>query len=194
MSTLAEPPSATAPTLASTALLIELSRGGDTAAREALLTRCLPALRRWAHGRLPTWGRDLCETDDLVQIALVRALGALESFEPGRPGAFLAYLRQILHNALRDELRRNQRRPVEPMTTGVLESDAARAPTADATTRLAYQNALGALEPHQRRAVVLRLEQGLSFPELAAELGLPSANAARMLVSRTLVKLAEVMA
>jgi RNA polymerase sigma-70 factor (ECF subfamily) len=194
MSTLAEPFRTASQALESTALLIELSRRGDAAAREKLAARCLPVLRRWAHGRLPTWGRDLCETDDLVQISLVRALGALESFAPERPGAFLAYLRQTLQNALRDELRRNQRRPCQQLTTGVLEGNAMRTPPADDTARLAYQAALGVLETRQQHAVVLRIEQGLSFPELAAELGLPSANAARMLVSRALVKLAEAMA
>lgn len=194
MAMLAEPLTAVSETLESTALLIERSRRGDVMARERLAARCLPVLRRWAHGRLPAWGRDLCETDDLVQIALLRALGALESFEPGRPGAFLAYLRQILQNALRDQLRRTQRQPCRELTTSVLEGGAAQTPPADTATRLAYQTALDKLEARQRQAVVLRLEQGLSFPELAAELDLPSANAARMLVSRALVKLAEAMA
>ncbi len=180
--------------LGSTAGLIERVHGGDLLARETLVERCLPALKRWAHGRLPAWGRDLSETDDLVQVTLMRALRNLGEFAPERQGAFLAYLRQILVNALRDELRRNQRSVheelgpefVDPRTEG-------RAPALDRETQLAYEAALGSLEQRQQQAVVLRLEFGMTFPEVAAELGMPSANAARMLVSRGLLKIAQVM-
>jgi RNA polymerase sigma-70 factor (ECF subfamily) len=39
----------------------------------------------------------------------------------------------------------------------------------------------------------MRIEFGFTFPEIAEALGRPSANAARMTVSRALVRLAEVM-
>ena len=45
----------------------------------------------------------------------------------------------------------------------------------------------------EREGVVLRMECGLSYPEIAGAMGKPSANAARMLVVRALVPLAEAM-
>src|SRR5438445_13615394 len=54
--------------------LLRRIRGGEEAARQALYERCLPLLRRWAHGRLPHQARDIADTDDLVQITLIRAL------------------------------------------------------------------------------------------------------------------------
>jgi RNA polymerase sigma-70 factor (ECF subfamily) len=77
--------------LESTAGLLERVRGGDAGARERLLSRYVPALRRWAHGRLPPRARELADTDDLVQVTLIRALDHLGDFEPRRPGAFLAW-------------------------------------------------------------------------------------------------------
>jgi RNA polymerase sigma-70 factor (ECF subfamily) len=51
-----------------TVALIRRVRDGDSVARDTLLKRYLPALRRWAHGRLPASARDLSDTDDLVQV------------------------------------------------------------------------------------------------------------------------------
>jgi RNA polymerase sigma-70 factor (ECF subfamily) len=59
---------------------------------------------------------------------------------------------------------------------------------------LDYERALKALPEPQRQAVVLRLEFGLSYPEIAIELESPSANATRMMVSRSLVRLARDLA
>lgn len=177
--------------LTTTATLIRLYQDGKAEAREELLARCLPALRRWAHGRLPAWGRDLAETDDLVQVTLLRAAQNLERFSPERQGAFLAYLRQILMNALRDELRRNQRQPHTSLDEASLNVVAAPSGGFAPEDLLTYEAALETLADRQRQAVVLRIEFGLTFPEVAAELGLASANAARMLISRGLVKIAE---
>ncbi|MGB8715709.1 MAG: sigma-70 family RNA polymerase sigma factor, partial [Rhodanobacteraceae bacterium] len=105
--------------LENTTRLIGRIRAGDGSARECLISRYLPMLRKWAHGRLPSYGRDLSETDDLVQITFLRALNRLESFESQRPGAFLAYLRTILMNAVREELRR---RRTSPATTRLLDT------------------------------------------------------------------------
>ena len=181
--------------LESTATLIRRLQQGDDAVRSVLIERCLPALRRWAHGRLPAYGRDLADTDDLVQTTVIRALGGIERFRPERQGAFLAYLRQILLNAVRDEIRKSQRRPAKE----TLEEDpvdlrpSVHDQVAGKETIEAYERALESLQDRQRQAIILRVEFGLTFPEIAAELDIPSANAARMQVSRGLVKVAEAM-
>lgn len=181
--------------LESTAQLLALVRSGDCEAQDRLVRRCMPLLRRWAHGRLPRAARGMVDTDDLVQVTLVRALQRVDGFEPRREGAFLAYLRQALLNALRDELRRAVRRP----RGGELAEDLVdRAPSLveqaigkEAVER--YEAALALLPDLQREAVMLRVEFGYSYEEIAAAIGSPSANAARMTVARALVRLAEVM-
>jgi len=181
--------------LESTAALLGRVRAGDEAAREILVRRFLPALRRWAHGRLPPPARGLVDTDDLVQVALLRALHRVESFEPERAGAFLAYLRRIILNAVRDELRRAARRP-RPETLPEELVDPAPSLVEQAIGReamAAYEAALARLGDRQQEAVILRIEFGLTYEEIAEAIGSPSANAARMTVSRALLRLAEVM-
>jgi RNA polymerase sigma-70 factor (ECF subfamily) len=179
----------------STAGLLQLIRGGDPAARDALVARFLPALRRWAHGRLPQAARDITDTDDLVQVTLLRALGKVEGFEPRHEGAFLAYLRRIVLNAVRDELRRASRRPTRSELDAELESSAP-SPVEREIGREAlerYEAALGSLIEDQQEAVIMRIEFGFTYQEIATALGRPSANAARMVVARGLVRLAEAM-
>ncbi len=54
-----------------------------------------------------------------------------------------------------------------------------------------YDDALARLPDSHREAVVLRIEMGFSFQQIADAVECPSANAARMLVARALAKLAE---
>ena len=89
--------------------LLARIRAGDGRARDELVARYLPRLRRWATGRLPAWARERNDTDDLVQDTVIRSLGKLEGFVPQHEGALQAYLRQALLNRIRDLVRRAQR-------------------------------------------------------------------------------------
>src|SRR5450631_3147002 len=91
--------------------LVVRARAGDRLAMEALLERCLPPLKRWAHGRLPAAMRGHLDTGDLVQEAALHAVGRLDQFEPRHVGAMQAYLRQSVINRIRDEVRRIGRNP-----------------------------------------------------------------------------------
>lgn len=181
--------------LESTATLLELVRAGDDEARERLVRRYLPGLTRWAHGRLPGRARGMVDTDDLVQVALLRALRKVESFEPQHAGSFLAYLRRTLLNSMTDEIRRADRRPAaEPLGEDLVDgSPSIIERTIGREAVAAYEAALGKLPGPAQEAVILRIELGFSYPEVAEATGSPSANAARMMVSRALLALAEVM-
>src|SRR6516162_8872170 len=76
--------------------LVERAKAGDSEALNTLFSRFLPALRRWASGRLPRWSRDLMDTDDLVQETVVRAVKRIDRFESRHEGALQAYLRQAI--------------------------------------------------------------------------------------------------
>lgn len=188
------PPGADTPPLESTSLLLERVRGGDAAARERLFARVLPALTRWAHRRLPAGKRDLSETEDLVQLSLMRALSRLDSFESDREGAFLAYLRQILKNLVRDELRRVRARGTEPLSES--REDPAPSPLERTVSRDVldrYERSLEKLPEESRQAVLLRVEFGYTYPEIATALGKASPDAARMIVGRAMVEIARHM-
>lgn len=181
--------------LASTQVLLAGARAGDESARDQLVERFLPVLRRWAHGRLPAYARGLVDTDDLVQVTLIRALANLDRFEPRHEGAFLAYLRRIVLNSVRDEIRRSMRAPPQEEVSETLIDGAPSLLERSLGREVVenYERALSALPEAQQEAVILRVEFGYSYPEIAAALGRPSANAVRMMVSRALVSLAEGM-
>jgi len=177
-----------------TALLFQI-RQGDDVARNRLIERYLPALKRWAHGHVPSRVRGVMESDDLVQVTLIRALDHLEEFVPERRGAFLAYLRRIMQNAIRDELRKlNRHPPPEPLKD--IHPNGEPSPLRQAIgaeALAAYNAAMVQLSKEQQEAIFLRVELGFTHQEVADAIGAPSANAARMLVSRALVRLAELM-
>lgn len=180
--------------LESTASLISRIREGDNLAQELLLERYLPALRRWAHGRLPLRARHLADTDDIVQITLVRTLKKVKEFEPQHQGAFFAYLRRALQNQIRDQLRAAQRRPKQSLPDEPVAHQASPLEEAIGRERLeAYEKGLQQLTPQQREAVIMRVELGIGYEEIAEVIGSPSWNAARMVVSRALVRLSEMM-
>jgi RNA polymerase sigma-70 factor (ECF subfamily) len=184
-----------------TLALIARARAGDGEALDRLVARHRQPLRRWARGRLPAWARQLADTDDLVQDALLQTLKRIGEFEPDGAGAFQAYLRQAVQNRMRDELRRHGRLP--PLSsldsTAVAETlviDDSESPLEQAIGRenlQRYEQALQRLRPDDREAVIARLEMGCTFPEIAATLGKPSADAARKATARALVRLAEEM-
>ena len=178
--------------LASTALLIERARTGDDGAREALFARFLPVLRTWGHRRLPSRARDLADTEDLVQVTLLRALRRLDEFRPEREGAFLSYLRTILLNAVREEIRRSSRRGAREELSdehvGTERSIVEQVAGRQALER--YERALGSLPEAAQQAVLLRIEFGYSYEQVAEAIGARSPDAARMTVVRSLQLLA----
>jgi RNA polymerase sigma-70 factor, ECF subfamily len=185
----------TSENLESTANLLARARLGDERARDALFARYIPALKRLARGRLPYAMRDLSDTDDLVQDTLVQAFKHLETFEPRHEGSFLAYLRQIVINQIRQEIRKMARRPRRVELVDGLP-DHGRTPLDDALGRETldqYDEALSKLTDERRQAVILRIEFGYSYEEVAKALNRPTADAARMVISRALVRLAELM-
>jgi RNA polymerase sigma-70 factor (ECF subfamily) len=183
------------PGLDSTFDLVERAKRGDADALNRLFARFLPALRRWATGRLPRWTRDLMDTDDLVQETVLRSVKRIEAFESRHEGALQAYLRQAVVNRIRDEVRRTKRSPIAT-ELNENQSDGATSPLDAAIGREAverYEAALTRLRPEDREAIVARIEMDGSYQEVAQALGKPSADAARMAVSRALLRLAEEM-
>lgn len=176
-------------------LLLYRAQAGDKDALNRLVMRYLPRLQRWASGRLPAWARDLSDTQDLVQETVVRAFRNIEAFEPRGEGALQAYLRQVLLNRIREELRRVRRRPVRKALEDK-HADSAASPLERAIGRESvdrYEAALARLSSSDREAIVMRLEFGYDFDEIAVALQRPTANAARSAVNRALVKLVEEM-
>ena len=171
--------------------LVLSARNGDRMALEALLERCLPPLKRWAHGRLPPHARGQLDTGDLVQEAAMHVLARLDKFEPRHVGAMQAYLRMSVINRIRDEIRKVGRRPQL--------SELTEEPPSDMTSPLEvvirdeaydrYRSALEKLRTRDREMIVARIEVQWSIAEIAQRFGMASVDAARVAVSRSLKRL-----
>lgn len=125
--------------------------------------------------------RDRGIAEELAQDTLVKAFGALKSFDPAYRLA--PWLLRIAHNTAIDYLRRLRPElvsitedPDHPGGRPVLIDTRARSPLehaelADLRTSLDW--ALSQLRPAYRRLVVLRYQEDLSYDEIAAAVGLP---------------------
>lgn len=175
--------------------LVIKARDGDRLAVEALLQRCLPDLRRWAHGRLPAAARGNLDTGDLVQETVLHVLRRLDHFEPRHVGAMQAYLHQSVINRIRDEVRKVTRRPAPSELPGDLTADDT-SPLETTVRREAYRRyrtALDGLSSREKAFVVARIEAQWSVSEIATHFGIKSVDAARMAVGRALKRLMKVL-
>jgi RNA polymerase sigma factor (sigma-70 family) len=194
---MAEPPNSSSPDLSSTTDLLERARQGDAEALNELMRRHMAPLRRWARGRLPRWTRSLRDTDDLVQETLVHTLRHVGDFELRHEGALQSYLRQAVVNRVRDQVRLYNRTPLHASLEDADGfADPGASPLDDAIGHEAaerFEAALQRLRPEDREMVIARIELQQSYAQIAAAHGKSSADAARMAVTRALVRLAEEM-
>src|SRR4051794_23356455 len=179
--------------------LLNRFKTGDDKALHQLVERSLPALRRWARGRLPQAARGFQETEDLIQNAVMRTMPRLQTFQAEHPGALQAFLRQAVANAIVDEIRKVNRRPTPVDVEAVADVFADRAPSPldQAIGREGferYEAALSRLRASDREAIIARIELQQSYEEVALALGKPSADAARLAVTRAMAKLLLTMA
>jgi RNA polymerase sigma-70 factor, ECF subfamily len=179
----------------STLHVLERARLGDHSAARVLIERALPSLRRWAHGRIPAYGRGPADTEDVVQDAVLRTLKRIEAFEHRTVGALQAYLRQAVVNRIRDVVRQVRRRGVpEELPERLDNGSATPLEIAIMRQRLdGFIDALGRLRPSDRQLIVWRIELGYSSEEIGRRLG-KTPEASGMAVKRALDRLAREMA
>jgi RNA polymerase sigma-70 factor (ECF subfamily) len=132
----------------------------------AELITLLPRLRRFARALT----RNPHDADDLVQVALERALARAHQLRPD--AAVAAWVFGILRHAWIDELRARARseRVFEPEESGQNVGDAGQGAQVE---RLSVQDALERLPQDQRLAVALVLIEGLSYKEAAHVMDVP---------------------
>ena len=133
--------------------------------RDQLVT-LLPRLRRFARAL----SRNTHDADDLVQVAVERALLHLDQLRPGT--RLDSWMFGIMKNAFIDEMRSQQRRSrvLAPAELGEHVADLASEAHID---RLSLEAAMAQLPEEQRLAVALVLVEGLAYKEAAALLDVP---------------------
>ena len=171
--------------------LVALGRAGDRGAIGALLARCVPGVRRWAHGRVPRWMRTAVDTGDLVQDAVLATLSRLDAFQPQGRRALAGYLRTAVRHRLIDELRRARRWRVAPDALDDLpdEGPSPLRTAIDADTRRRYRAALAHLSRRDQELIVGHFDLEYSHAQLGCMTG-RSPHAARMALTRAIGRLA----
>ena len=99
-------------------------------------------------------------------------------------------------NAIRDELRGARARVVhvDLEEATVVSRDASPVEIAVGRDMMErYERALSLLPPDQAEAILLRIEMGFTYVQIADAVGRPTENAARQLILRGLVRLAKAM-
>lgn len=175
--------------------LILKARDGDHLALEAILQRCLPALKRWAHGRLPAYARGSLDTEDLVQDAAFNAVRRLDTFQPQHVGALQAYLRRSVINRIRDEIRKLGAHPApQALPEDLQSSDTSPLEQAiQLESYELYRAALKRLRSKDREILMARLEAQWSVAEVADRFGFSTPDAARVATIRAMERLMAAM-
>jgi RNA polymerase sigma-70 factor (ECF subfamily) len=113
--------------------------------------------------------------DEVTQETWLTAVRRLRAFDPSA-GSFLAWLRGIAANVLRNHCRRDKRR-MQPLESEPL----AEAETSEQAERVA--EALAALPPHYEAVLRMKYLEGRSVADIAAERG-ESPKAVESLLTR----------
>jgi RNA polymerase sigma-70 factor (ECF subfamily) len=167
--------------------LIVQARDGDRSAFAALAERYWDRLYRWLY--------HLCRhrhaAEDLTQETFLKAFAGLRKFQPGTN--FGAWLFRIGHNNFANHYRSAARRR-EPLPDDLPSRDCGPEQEAQSNeTQKALASAIGRLPSEFRAALLLRIEERLSFRQIAEVLELTE-ETARWRVFKARQKLMDALA
>ncbi|MHC4121004.1 MAG: RNA polymerase sigma factor [Planctomycetota bacterium] len=186
--------------------MVALAKEGDEPAIDQLCRIHGERVRRIIRFRLDTKLRPKLDSVDLVQDALILALGGLKDFTYRNEGDFLRWLSRIAENKLRDiskrfhadkrDIRKEISFKQEGSSThgwfhGASEPIGTTTPSVimrkkEALDRL--EEALDTLKPEYKEVIMLKKIEGLSHVEIAERLN-KSTNAVPMLLFRAMAAL-----
>ncbi len=188
--------------------LVTLAKGGDDSAAEQLCRLYGERVRRMIRLRMGREIRSKLDSMDLVQNALISALGGLQDFTYRNEGDFLRWLTRITQNELRDNLdrlyagKRDIRKEVRLADrksntasgfVGVPAAIEATTPSAIMAKKEdldKLEKAIDKLKPDYREVIVLAKIDGLCYKEIGDRLG-KSIDSVGHLLSRAMVALTE---
>ncbi len=168
---------------------IVAAQRGDRAAYARVVDAYWERLYRW----LFRMTHDRHKAEDLTQETFLKALAAIGSFRPGTN--FRAWLFRIGHNNFVN-LKRGEKRATQTLPDEPMQADGTPGPqtmASDRETLVLVSKAVAELPADFRSALLLRAEEGLSFREVAAVLGITE-ETARWRVFKARQKLVKVLA
>ena len=184
--------------------LVRRASQGDGVAKDELLERHLPGLRRYVQARMSLSLRAVESSSDVVQSVCREVLRDFEDFEYRGEGAFRNWLYQAALRKLVDHQRHHhaQKRDARLRTgAGPTSADFAvlassvRSPSGDAILHEevdALERGFSALEPDDQEILSLIYIEGLSHAQASGRLGCTEV-ASRKQLSRALARLARLI-
>ncbi len=188
--------------------LVNLAKSGDEPALEQLCSVYGERVRRIIRLRMGGEIRPRLDSMDLVQDAMVSALGGLKDFTYKNEGDFLRWLARIIQNQLRDNLdkiytnKRDIRKEVRienygPTTSGGFIGNPGPIQATTPSVIMSkkedldkLEKAIDQLKPDYREVIVLAKIDGLSYKEIADKLGKTIDSVAHLL-SRAMLALTD---
>ena len=189
--------------------LVVLAKDGDKSALSQLYMVYAERVRRILRLRMGRELRPKLDSMDLVQDALLSALGGIGDFTYKNEGDFLRWLSRIAQNALRDNLdklhaaKRDIRKEVRldnyRSTTGIgfvgtpgaIEATTPSVIMSKKEDLDKLEKAIDELKPEYREVIILTKIEGLSYREIGSRL-CKSPDAVRMLVPSAMAELTTV--
>ena len=189
--------------------LVILAKEGNESALSQLYMVYAERVRRILRLRMGKELRPKLDSMDLVQDALLSALGGIGDFTYKNEGDFLRWLSRIAQNALRDnldklhaakrdirkEVRLDNYRPTTGFgfvgTPGAIEATTPSAIMSKKEDLDKLEKAIDELKPEYREVIVLTKIEGLSYKEIGRRL-CKSPDAVRMLVPSAMAELTTV--
>ena len=146
--------------------LVDLARGGDARAWQALFERHYPMVHRLAF----RWCGTVQDAEDIAQEVFVKLVRKLQTFR--RRSSFRTWLYRVTVNTARDACRRRSLRQSrhESLSGGRPGNDPVDPPR-DMVMASWIESALDRLPVPQKEAVLLVLGEGMSHGEAAEVLG-----------------------
>jgi RNA polymerase sigma-70 factor (ECF subfamily) len=151
--------------------LCRRTRLGDAEAFHVIFQRHGPAVRRFLASAL----RDDADSDEALQETFVRAHARMAALnEPDRLRWWLLGIARIVALDAHSWRRRQAEREEEHDRAGVVELDPTpEAVLLDAEAERVLAREIDGLLPHRRAALMLRVDHGLGYPQIAETMGWP---------------------
>jgi RNA polymerase sigma-70 factor (ECF subfamily) len=150
--------------------LLRRAQGFDSAAWDRLYQLAFPQVYRYVSSKI----NGVPEAEDITEEVFLGALQNVGSLRATDPAGYLGWLFQIARHKLADHLRRQYRRPTEPLDPEFEISDEAPTPE-DRALRVELQRtvreALTELTPEQQEVIVMKFALGYDNARVATILG-----------------------
>jgi RNA polymerase sigma-70 factor (ECF subfamily) len=149
---------------------IKRARDLDTVAWDRLYQMAFPQVYRYVAAKV----RGSPDAEDITEEVFLGALQTISSLRATDETGFLAWLFQIARFKIADHLRRQYRRPTEPLDPDLDFVDPSPSPEDEAirgNDRLAVRDALAELTPEQQEVIVMKFAMGYDNARVASVLG-----------------------